>query len=304
MSSFPGGRWWALSLALVCAALLPAVAVARAAPSGYTVVLSADTEGHVGACRSCPGHAGFGGLDRRATAVNALRQREGGALLVDAGNALFGGESMASGGKVIVAAYAALGYAAVNISHRDFRLGKRATLDLLKGARFAPVSANLLDADSGELLFRPWVVRESAGRKVALLGVTEPPAGLNALPHLRRQLAGIRIAPPDQALAHSIPKARAESDGVVVLYYGTASGARTLREKAGKDVDAILVGGARPEQLPAGGMPPLVATDEHGKFVARVRMAGPGKADVAQVPIEPTAVPDPAMVALLATFAP
>jgi hypothetical protein len=268
------------------------------------VALTADTEGHVGACQTCPGHAGFGGLERRATAVKALRQQDGGLLLLDAGNALFGGDSLDTGGKVIVAAYDALGYAAVNVSHRDFRLGRQATLDLFQGARLAAVSANVLDAASGEPLFRPWVVVESSGRKIAVLGVTAPPPGLDTLPHLKRQLAGVRIAPPEEALARWLPKAKAESDEVVVMYYGSARGARALGDQFGKDVAAILVGGVRPEQLPAGGAPPLVATDEHGKFLARVRLSNGGKADAVQVPIDPALAPDAETATVLAAYAP
>src|SRR5271157_165306 len=89
-----------------------------ATPSLISIVLTADTEGHIGPCRDCPQHPALGGLLRRATALAHLRKKQPGLFLSDAGNALFGPESPDSHGKVMVAAYNALGYDAVNLCHR------------------------------------------------------------------------------------------------------------------------------------------------------------------------------------------
>ena len=51
-----------------------------------TLLLTADTEGHVGPCQDCPDHPGLGGLLRRATVVSDLRQKTPALLLLDAGN--------------------------------------------------------------------------------------------------------------------------------------------------------------------------------------------------------------------------
>ena len=46
---------------------------AFAAEPDFTAMLTSDTEGHTLACRTCPLHAGQGGLERRATLLNSLR---------------------------------------------------------------------------------------------------------------------------------------------------------------------------------------------------------------------------------------
>ena len=70
-----------------------------AAPGdGISLVLTADTEGQVEPCRDCPGQPSLGGLARRATLLAKLRQAHPSLLLVDAGNALFGAESLESQG--------------------------------------------------------------------------------------------------------------------------------------------------------------------------------------------------------------
>src|SRR2546421_6249869 len=76
--------------------------------SDFHLIFTADTQGHVGPCQSCPGEAGLGGLARRATLITELRKREQPLLLLDTGNAFFGDQSLSSGGKVIAAAYDAL----------------------------------------------------------------------------------------------------------------------------------------------------------------------------------------------------
>ena len=276
----------------------------------WTILFTADTEGHVGPCRECPLHPGLGGLGRRATAVAQLREGDSSLLILDAGNALIGAESLDSRGKVIIAAYNALGYDAVNLSHHDFWFGKATTLALLKDAKFAVISANLLDDKRDEPLVRPFTVKEIGGQRIAILGVAQEPAGIDDLPHLKEQLAGMRIQPPVEALARWLPKAKAESDRVILLYYGSASGLEPIREKFGSDLAAILVGGVlvggvRPEALPSDARPPLVGTSSHGREMAQILITGAGpqtKVEAKQLAIEPTITPSPEMEKVLREF--
>jgi len=275
-----------------------------AAPPGSVLLLTADTEGHVGPCRTCPFHAGLGGLDRRATLLRASR-RDSEVLLLDAGNALFGDESVDSGGKVIVSAYAALGYDALNLSWRDFRFGKDQTLALLGQAKFPVLSANLLDSATGRLLTRAFAVTSIGGRKFAVVGVTEIPPGIDRLPHLKQELAGIRIRPPVEALAEWLPKAKAATEEVVLLYYGSAPTLRAIREKFPSDISLICIGGMSVDQIPADGSPLLVTAEEHGKSVAELDLSG-GKSAVKRTKtqhlVEPSLVPDGSMQQVLAAF--
>jgi len=165
---------------------------------------------------------------------------------------------------VIVAAYNALGYDALNLAYCDFRLGKQQTLALVGQAKFAVVSANLLDAQTNAPLTKPYCVVTRPDGKVAIVGVTERPAGLDILPHLRRQFAGIRIQPPVDALGQWLPKARAESDRVILLYYGSSSGLQAIQQKFGDQLAAIVVGGFRPEDPSPATAPPLVGARKVG----------------------------------------
>jgi 2',3'-cyclic-nucleotide 2'-phosphodiesterase (5'-nucleotidase family) len=229
--------------------------------------------------------------------------------LLDVGNFLFGSDSMASKGQVIVAAYQVLGYDAVNLSYRDFRLGKAHTLELLGAGRGAgagkppAVSANLLDDVTGKPLVAPYVVRKLGGQRIALIGITELPPGLDLLPHVKQQLAGIRIRPPTEALDEWIPKAQAESDQVVLMYYGPSAGLqRILSSNHAAALTLIAVGNIRPEQLPTSTTTPIVASDEHGKDLGRASpaAAGAGSPTIEQVILDDSVAADPAMTTLLA----
>jgi hypothetical protein len=266
------------------------------------LAFTADTQGHVGPCQSCPGARGLGSLARRQTMLAQLRQREPGLLLLDAGDALFGDESLPSGGKVIAAAYDALGYDAVNISYRDFRLGKAGTLSALQGAKFTPISANLLDADTGKPLFQPYVIKQAGGMKIAIVGATESPAALAVLPELGKQLAGIKIQAPADALAVVLPKAHAEAGRVVLLFYGSPAGVAPIRKQFGSAVDVILMGGAQPGELPAGGTPLVVATSSHGRQVADVTLTPGAAPQVTQWAVVGAFAPDPAMKKLVSSY--
>jgi hypothetical protein len=324
--SYPICRFATLAFWMIV--LLPVTSLAQAG-QGLALSLTADTEGHIGPCRECPFHPGLGGLTRRATSLAQLRKEQPNLLLVDAGNALIGSESLESKGRVIVAAYNGMGYDAVNLCHRDFWFGKAATLAVLKEAKFAVLSANFLDEASGELLAQPYVVKNVNGPltppfpperrgggergRIALVGVAEPPAGRDFLPHLKEHLAGIRIEPPAEALAKWLPKAKGEADQIILLYYGSAGGLAPIREKFSNDLTAILVGGIRPEHLPEDTKPPLIGTSNHGRHLAQVTIPlgagsgdprtarqGQGLVKVTQLAIEPTIKPSAEMEKMLA----
>jgi len=301
-------RRWFLSAAVLLAAVPAAAALLAAAlhavqgSSGVTLLLSADTEGQVTPCATCSIQTAPGGLARRASLVADWRTRDPSLLLVDAGNAFIGVDSVASGGRIIVAAYAALEYDAVNLTYRDFRLGKASALAMIRDATFPVVSCNLVDEATGQLVARPFVVRQAGAGRIAIVGVTERPGSADLLPHLARELAGIRVRPPVEALAEWLPRARREAGRVVLLFYGSASGLAAVRQTFGGDLAAVLVGGIPAEALPSDGRPPVAGTAEHGRRVAEVRLLPEGGVRVRQIEVAPSLKGDPKTEGILKSY--
>jgi 2',3'-cyclic-nucleotide 2'-phosphodiesterase (5'-nucleotidase family) len=138
---------------------------------------------------------------------------------------------------------------------------------------------------------------------VAFVGVTELPAGVAALGHMREQLAGIRVRAPVEALTEWLPRARAESDLVVLLYYGSAEGLEAVSRGFGTQVAAILVGGLRPSDLPERATPPLAASAARGTEITRIDLPLGGPVRVTRLPIDDRYPPDPRVLDILRTSA-
>jgi hypothetical protein len=280
---------------------LPVVLLMWLAPAmaiGQTLLVTSDAECHVRTCSSCSNQAGRGGLDRRATAIAREREADRSLLLLDAGNWLIGADSLATGGSLMVAAYEQLKYDAVNLTPKDLFLGPQQTLELLKPAKFAVVSASLVDHHSGKPIAKPYVV---VG-KTAVIGLCELPPGQENLPHVQQQLAGLRIRPPAEALAEVLPDAKAKADRIVVLYHGPGKGLRALRERLADTGAVIAFAGVGRENVPDDPGKPMIASERQGQTLARARVKD-DKLTVEQIALTRDVAGDPAMQVLVASFA-
>lgn len=292
---------------LAIAALLSLAARTPGAESADSlpVALTADTRGAPRPCASCDEGTPGAELARRLSLVRTLRDPELPLLLLDAGNAFFGREDPEAPRQPVVVAYEALGYDAVNISYRDLRRGRESLERIVAEAEFPLVSASILDANSREPIARPWVVVEKGGRRVGVIGATGLPAGVDQLPHLAEQLAGVRIDPPLKALAKHLPALEKESETIVVLYYGTAEEAGRIHERFGERISALLVGGVDATLLPMVGSPPLAGAAEGGSEIAIGVVELPrGGGVFRRLAVSEAIPPDPELEARLAALAP
>ncbi len=279
--------------------LLLAGLVSWAAPlgaqQGPVVLFTADRAGELTPRAPRSGAAEQGGVTRLATLVRAERAR-GPVLLLDAGNAFFeDAEGEPTSG--VRQAYDALAVQVVNVGHRDLRHGIGALREVLAGASFTPVSANLFDG-TGERLFDPYALVPTDGRSVAVVGVTAEPPGLEYLPRLRERFAGVTVEDPVDALAEVLPRARAEAEFVVLLCYGDRDLVQAVHARFGDELDAIAVGGVgSTRRLPAGAPPVAFATDA-GRHLARLVLGSDRAPELLEVARDVTA--DPELAATLA----
>lgn len=253
---------------LTTVALLLAAGTAAAAEAP-TVLATADGEGALTTCEDCP--LKLGGIAKRATLLAREREAAGAALLVDAGNSLFGAETEASKGAVAAELFERLGYDVLNLGWRDFRFGLAATRAAVADRSFAVVSANLRDAESGERLFPASTVVERGGRRILVVGATRRPPEAGAFPWIDRQLAGVEVRAPAAEVKAALD-AGPDTDSRILLWYGSPAALRLALGDLLPRFDAVVVGGARPSDLPAGVEPPMAATISRGRSVARVSL--------------------------------
>jgi Mg-chelatase subunit ChlD len=277
-------------IGFLCFVLCALVLVGPALSAEPTLLMTADTAGHIEPCDQCPTGRNQGGLARRATLIERLRGEHAPTVLLDSGGMLFGGGGGASRANALTQFYNELKYTALNIGYRDFRKGKAATLSALESADFAVLSANLHDADSGERLFRPYTMQSAGDQQLAIIGATEKPAALAALPHLKKQLAGITVAAPGPAIAEAVNEAKNKADKIVLLYYGSAGSMREAVKPVADQLDAVLLAGADGASSISDSPLPLVTALRHGKGVTQLSLEGDAEA-ISHV-VEPTLTPE------------
>ncbi|MCB9911173.1 MAG: VWA domain-containing protein [Planctomycetes bacterium] len=204
--------------------------------AGDLAWFSADVAGRLQGCGSCPRDAGF--APSFAQRVAWWREQAGpNGIWVDAGGFLVGPDTLASRGKVMVAAYNAAGVRAAHVTSADLWMGLQPSLEALESAQFPRFSANLFDAESSERLFDPFVVLDLAGERLAVLGVSAQPV---------QPLAGVRVAPAAETLAQALEELEGLEPGIpcVLCLHGNPSEWQSLPKELLGRFRAVIQSGA------------------------------------------------------------
>lgn len=224
------------------------------------IFYGAELMGSIDDC-GCPGHP-QGGLPWRLGYTEGFRSAypDAGFLQVDAGHSM--GNVINVEGRLypdqnakcewVLKAFDRFGFDAANISHNDIYylaqflqegVHKRAVSEHPMLARY--VSANLVPARPGLVAPPAYVVREMKGGRIAGGPVRVAFVGLTENNPALERHTGFRVSAPDAALEKVLPRARAESDLVVVLYYAAPDAVRALADRFAGQVDAYVVAHAR-----------------------------------------------------------
>lgn len=202
----------------------------EAAAKKITVLFTGESHASFYPC-SCP-KAPYGGIARRATMLKNIREETGGLLLVDAGGALAGGvyDEHSQGeaeekarSLLYLRAMAKMGYAALAVGDEELGFG----IDFLRQAAgsIPLLSANLVDASTGKLIFTPYIIKKISGVSVAIIGLTTPEAKTQLI---KQRLTQLKIADPVAALQTLMPKVSPKAKIIIVLSH--------LGEKVSKEL--------------------------------------------------------------------
>jgi 2',3'-cyclic-nucleotide 2'-phosphodiesterase (5'-nucleotidase family) len=83
-------------------------------------------------------------------------------------------ERAAQKADLIIESFNRMGYDGVGIGDDDLSLGKKFLLEVSKKAKFPFLSSNLMDEESGTLLFQPYLLKEVNGLRVGIFSVISP----------------------------------------------------------------------------------------------------------------------------------
>jgi 5'-nucleotidase len=157
---------------------------------------------------------GLGGVARRATLIDRVRNRHPNVLLLDSGD-IFQGTPYFNffRGAIEFEAMSAMGYDVVTIGNHDFDNGVDGLVEMMPRATFDFVSANYEVAGSPlEARVQPWVVRELGGIRIGIFGLGIGFEGL-VLEGLHQ---GIRYTDPFAAARRCVLALRAVGCSLVV----------------------------------------------------------------------------------------
>jgi 2',3'-cyclic-nucleotide 2'-phosphodiesterase (5'-nucleotidase family) len=136
-------------------------------------------------------------------------------------------------GRTMIEAYNAIGYAAFNVSVKDFAAGLDYLKELEENASFPFLSANILDSTTHQLIFKPYIIKKLGGKKFGIIGVSAP---------IREPVSGIEVADIAESLEEILPVVRSEVDYIILLaYLGRVAESEFFKQSF--DVDFILESG-------------------------------------------------------------
>jgi 2',3'-cyclic-nucleotide 2'-phosphodiesterase (5'-nucleotidase family) len=207
--------WIGAAFAILLAAPLSAVTL--------TILHTSDLHGHVAAQDELADRDLGEGLARVAATARAVRSEGRPVLLLDSGDTIQGtpAQAMVAAGTVgdgsdpIVRAMNEIGYDAMAVGNHEFDFGLERLRRCRAQARFPWLSANIVD-ERGLRAFPPYLVREIAGVRVGILGLTTPNVPSWEPPD---HLAGLRFLDTVEEARRDVPLLRGKErcDLVIVL---------------------------------------------------------------------------------------
>jgi len=259
-----------------------------------TILGTTDLHGHILPYDYLTGRHMPRGLAQVATIVKRARTENPNTLVVDCGDttqgtplAYLSARTRPSDRNPVLAAMNAIGYDAMAAGNHDFNFGLETLWRLKEQAQFPWLAANVSSTyyDSRRR-FEPYVIREVAGVRVAILGMVTPVVPSWEVPaHYR----GYRFRHVVETAREYVPKLRARADVVLVIVHSglgrdPTSGESTpglpgedavweLAEKV-PGIDAIVFGHSHQELagLDVNGVR-LVQAKYWGQSVAELRIA-------------------------------
>jgi len=240
-------------------------------PEQLTVVFSSDLLGRVRSCGCVV--EDMGGLGRWATFTGGIRESVDNLLVIDAGDA-FGAELAFTRSEAELAfdAMNVIGLDAFAPGETDFVFGLPFLQAVAGRAGFPLVSANIVDARTGESIFgAPYTIKTlKGGLRVAITGVLDDairfPAYIDA--------SAFRVLPAIETVKKLAPELREKADFLIILSHMGIERSLELAREAG-DFDLVIVGHGKPiiKELRKEGKSIILATGGSGQYIGRIDLS-------------------------------
>jgi 2',3'-cyclic-nucleotide 2'-phosphodiesterase/3'-nucleotidase len=221
---------------------VPTIASAAAALNPDTVCVSilhtTDLHGHILPTSDYDGIADRGGLARCATQIKRWQLENPNSILIDVGDVYQGTDvSLRNKGALMIDLLNHLGYDAWVVGNHEFDWGMECFQRALQQSNMPVLAANMLmegklagactDAKHPFAKIQPFILKEVAGSKIAIIGVTTPGMPFWLWPEFTR---GLDFRHPVEPVRRAIANAKAAGADAIVL-----TGHMGLKTRTGGD---------------------------------------------------------------------
>ena len=221
---------------------VPTLASAAAALESDTVCISilhtTDLHGHILPTSDYDGNSDRGGMARCVTQIRRWQQENPNSLLIDVGDVYQGTDvSLRSKGELMIDLFNHVNYDAWIIGNHEFDWGTETFVQTLQRSTMPVLAANTVlegrpagefsDAKHPFAKVQPFILKDIAGIKLAIIGVTTPGMTFWLRPEFTR---GIEFQYPIEPVRRAIARANSEGANAIVL-----SGHMGLKTRSGGD---------------------------------------------------------------------
>src|SRR6266446_4488505 len=220
----------------------PPLASASAALEPDTVCVSilhtTDLHGHILPTADYDGNPDYGGLARCAAQIRRWRRQNSNSILVDVGDVYQGTDvSLRNKGELMIDLFNHLRYDAWIVGNHEFDWGIETFIDALQRSTMPVLAANTVlngkpagassESEHPFAKIQPLIIKEIAGIKLAVIGVTTPGMPFWLGPEFTR---GIEFENPVEPVRRAMARAKDEGADSIVL-----SGHMGLKMRTGGD---------------------------------------------------------------------
>jgi len=240
-------------------------------PFTLTVLFSSDLLGKIRSCGCAVKE--MGGLGRRATYIEDMRNSLSHVIVVDAGDAFSLDLSYSkTEAELTFDVFNLMGLDAFTPGEIDFVFGVSFLKDLAGKSIFRIIAANIVDAETGEPIFGPpYTVKEfENGYRVGIIGVIDDTTRFPGYV----DTSSFKILPVKQTLRRILPSLTEKADLLILLsHLGLEKSYELAREVPGFDL--IVVGHGKPitKRLEKVGETLVIATGGEGQYMGRINLS-------------------------------
>jgi len=212
-----------------------------------TILYTGETHAMLYPC-SCPIERD-GGIARRAALIKQIKQNNPNTLVLDSGGFFSGGlqdeytqntELDMQRTLVNLKAIELMKYDAVAIGDDEFNFGKEFLEENIMKANTNFLSSNIFDADGKHAFFKPYIIKEAAGKKIGIIGVTNLLAVQKA--------KGLKFIEPRLAVKQAVSELKKNNTDIIILlsHLGESEDLNLINDVEG--IDILIVGHSRAKE--------------------------------------------------------